>query len=250
MNNLLDRSKQFIGRNSATILTCIGGAGVVATAVMAVKATPKALQLCEQAEDEKGEELTKFEAVKAAGMVYIPTALMGTATIACIFGANVLNKRKQVALISAYALLDSSYKEYKEKVAELYGDEAPTKIKEEIAKDHYAEEDIDLADGKELFFDEFSGRYFESTIYDVRTAQYNINKDMAMKSAVSLNEYYSYLDIPPIDGGDELGWSSGGCFDMYWQSWIDFNHHRTVMDDGLECCIVGFFTEPFLGYDD
>jgi hypothetical protein len=217
---------------------------------MAVKATPKAIRLCEQAEEAKGEKLTKFETIKTAGPVYIPTILTGSATIACIFGANVLNKRKQAALMSAYALLDSSYKEYKEKVNELYGDEAQTKVKEEIAKDHYKEEDIDLEDGKELFFDEFSGRYFESTIYDVRTAQYNINKDMALQTSVSLNDYYAYLDIPPIEGGDELGWSSGMCFDAYWQSWIDFNHHRTVMDDGLECCIVGFFTEPFVGYDE
>lgn len=220
------------------------------TAVMAVKATPKAIRLCEQAEEVKGEKLTKLETIKTAGPVYIPTILTGSATIACIFGANVLNKRKQAALMTAYALLDSSYKEYKEKVNELYGDEAQTKVKEEIAKDHYKEEDIDLEDGKELFFDEFSGRYFESTIYDVRTAQYNINKDMALQTSVSLNDYYAYLNIPPIEGGDELGWSSGMCFDAYWQSWIDFNHHRTVMDDGLECCIVGFFTEPFVGYDE
>lgn len=241
---------RFIKRHSSTILTYVGGAGVIVTAVMAVKATPKAIRLCEQAEEAKGERLTKFETIKTAGPVYIPTILTGSATIACIFGANVLNKRKQAALMSAYALLDSSYKEYKEKVNELYGDEAQTKVKEEIAKDHYNEEDIDLEDGKELFFDEFSGRYFESTIYDVRTAQYNINKDMALQTSVSLNDYYAYLDIPPIEGGDELGWSSGMCFDAYWQSWIDFNHYRTVMDDGLECCIVGFFTEPFVGYDE
>ncbi len=241
---------KFIKRHSSTILTCVGGAGVVATTIMAVKATPKAIKLREQAEEAKGEKLTKLETVRATGPVYIPTILVGSATIACIFGANMLNKRSQAALMSAYALLDSSYKEYKEKVNELYGDEAQTKIKEEIAKDHYKEEDIDLEDGKELFFDEFSGRYFESTIYDVRTAQYNINKDMALQTSVSLNDYYAYLDIPPIEGGDELGWSSGMCFDAYWQSWIDFNHHRTIMDDGLECCIVGFFTEPFVGYDE
>lgn len=220
------------------------------TTVMAVKATPKAIQLREQAEEAKGEKLTKLETVRAVGPVYIPTILVGSATIACIFGANFLNKRSQASLMSAYALLDSSYKEYKEKVNELYGDEAHNKIKEGIAKDHYEEEDIELKDGKELFFDEFSGRYFESTIYDVRTAQYNINKDMALQTSVSLNDYYAYLDIPPIEGGDELGWSSGMCFDAYWQSWIDFNHYRTVMDDGLECCIVGFFTEPFVGYDE
>lgn len=37
-------NKQFWHRNASTFLTCLGGAGVVATAVMAVKATPKADQ--------------------------------------------------------------------------------------------------------------------------------------------------------------------------------------------------------------
>lgn len=84
------------------------------TAVMAVKATPKALRLIEEAEKEKGKKLTKTETVKVAWTPYIPTVLVGASTIACIFGANVLNKRRQAALMSAYALLDSSYKEYKQ----------------------------------------------------------------------------------------------------------------------------------------
>ena len=91
MNGLLNSSKVFFKKNSATILTCLGGVGVIATSIMAVKATPKALKIIEKAEEEKGEELTKTEIVKAAGVVYIPTVLTGVSTIACIFGANVLN---------------------------------------------------------------------------------------------------------------------------------------------------------------
>ena len=107
--------KEFLRRNSSTILTCIGAVGVVATAVMAVKATPKALELIENAKEEKGEELTKIEVVKVAGPTYIPAIVTGVATVACIFGSNVLNKRSQASLMSAYALLDNSYKEYKKK---------------------------------------------------------------------------------------------------------------------------------------
>ena len=125
--------KQFIKRNGSTILTCVGAVGVVATAVVAVQATPKALQLLELAKEQKGEELTKVEVLKVAGPIYIPAVVIGVSTISCIFGANTLNKRKQAALTSAYALLNSSYKEYKKKVVDLYGEEVDSHIKQEIA---------------------------------------------------------------------------------------------------------------------
>ncbi len=105
----------FIKRNAQTILTCLGATGVIVTAVMAVKGTPKALTLLENAKEEKGEELTKLEKFKIAGPVYIPAVITGAATIACIFGSNVISKNQQATLMSAYALLDNSYKEYKKK---------------------------------------------------------------------------------------------------------------------------------------
>ena len=61
MNGLLRQSQLFIKRHGSTILTCTGGIGVIATTMSAVKATPKALQLIEKAEKEKGEKLSKWE---------------------------------------------------------------------------------------------------------------------------------------------------------------------------------------------
>lgn len=248
MSNLLGHSKQFFKRNGATILTCAGGVGVIATTVMAVKATPKALQRLEAAKKEKGEDLTKLEMVKAAGPAYIPTVLTGVGTLACIFGANSLNKRQQASLISAYALVDSSYKDYKNKAAELYGTESDQKIKEEVAKDKHNGEEPD--DDKELYYDEFSGRYFESTKYDVQRAEYRLNQELHSCGWVVVNEFYEWLGMDPIDGGDILGWSEGGNHERYWQSWIDFNHHKTFIDDDLECTIVSFFQEPYLDHED
>lgn len=237
-------------RNGATILTCVGGVGVVATSIMAVKATPKALLIIEEAKKEKGEELTKLEVVRAAGPVYIPAVLMGAGTLACIFGANMLNKRQQAALVSAYALLDSSYKDYRRKVADLYGGEADSKVKEEIAKDKYEKAEITVEDGKRLFYDDFSGRYFESTLQKVQQAEYQLNRDLSMRDYATVNDFYGYLGLDPIKSGDELGWSTGMNMDYYWQAWIDFNHRRVTMDDGLECIIVEFFADPSLGWED
>jgi len=249
MNKLVRRSQLFVKRNSATILTWVGAAGVVGTAVLAAKATPKAYNLMEAAKEEKGEDLTKLEMVKIAGPAYIPALAVGAGTIACIFGANILNKRQQAALMSAYALLDGSYKDYKKKVEEMLGEDGAREITTEIAKDKYKETDISVSDDEELFYDEYSRRYFTSTKYDVQHAEYQLNRDIQMQGYACLNDFYEYLDIDPIDGGDLIGWSEGGNLAMYWQSWVDFNHHKVVMDDGLECCIVSFFEEPIRDFD-
>lgn len=248
MNNLLNHSKLFLKRNASTILTCVGGAGVVATAVFTAQATPKAKLMLEQAKEEKGEDLTKFETVVAAGPVYIPAIVTGVATIACIFGANALNKKQQASLMSAYALLDNSYKAYKNKVLELYGEEGVKLVRKEIAKDDYDEvaDDISVEDDKQLFYDEYSGRYFNSTLEDVQRAEYNINRDIVLRGCAYLNEFYEYLDIEPLDGGWELSWTQNALLTCYWQEWLDFGHTKVVMDDGLECYIITMFQEPLV----
>ena len=250
MNKLVNQSKRFLNRNLSTILTCLGGAGVVVTSVLAVKATPKALKLLETAKEEKGEELTSFEVIRTAGPIYIPAIITGISTIACIFGANVLNKRSQAALMSAYALLDNSYKDYKKKVVELYGEEADREVKSSIAKDKYEETDVKVDDTKKLFFDFYSSRYFESTDEIVRKAEYDLNRELSIMSYASLNDFYDLLKIEKIDGGDDLGWSAAKNFEYYCQSWIDFAHEKVVMDDGLECCIIHIQIEPTFGYEE
>lgn len=250
MNELVYRSTLFLKRNSATILTCIGAVGVVVTSVASVKATPKALDLLEKAREEKGEELTKIEVVKAAGSAYIPAVLIGASTIACIFGANALNKRQQAALMSAYALLDRSYSEYRNKVAELYGEDANKNVITEISKDHYEDSDIrEVEDGKELFFDFYSMQYFESTMEDVLQAEYNLNRNLTVYGFASLGEFYDELGIGSTAATRSVGWSAeaGGMF--YGYSWIDFEHERVDVGDGLECWCISFAHDPAPGYN-
>lgn len=165
--SFLESSKLFLKRNSSNILTCIGAIGVIATSVTAVKSTPKAMLLLDKAKEEKGEDLTKLEIVRVAGPGYIPSIVMGVSTIACIFGANALNKHQQATIMSAYALLDNSYKEYKNKVKEVLGEEVDYKVREEIAKDRYNEDENKPSKGKELFLDFSTLQYFESTVDDV-----------------------------------------------------------------------------------
>lgn len=243
--------KNFLRRNSSTILTCVGAVGVVATSVMAVKATPRALALVEKAKDEKGDELTKLEVVKVAGPTYIPSIITGVATIACIFGSNIINKHQQAALMSAYALLDNSYKEYKKKVDEMYGEEAGQQVRAEIAKDKYTGDGTLIDDDKELFYDFYSGRYFESTKEDVLKAEYMTNRALYVNGCVGVNEFYEFLGIDTRPEYAELGWTCGQLESMYWHTWIEFEHSETVLDDsdnheGMSCTIVYMPYEPVI----
>ena len=104
-------------RSSPTILTVVASIGVIATTITAVQATPKAIKLLKEAELEKGENLTKLEIVRVAGPTYIPSVLLGVSTIACIFGANALNQKKQASLYRAYkvSVKTSKWKETTQK---------------------------------------------------------------------------------------------------------------------------------------
>lgn len=242
-------AKLFFKRNASTILTCVGGIGVVATAVVAVKDTPKAMQIIEKKTEEKGEDLTTIEKIKVAGPVYIPAVVIGVSTLACIFGANTLNKRTQASLMSAYALLNSSYNEYKSKVEELYGEGADARIKGEVARDKYNSDDISRDDEKLLFYDYFSERYFESTMEEVMQAEYDINRELHTKDYAYLNEFYDLLGLDHIKSGWDLGWSMGASLSHYWKTWIDFRHEKVEMEDGMECYIITM-TEPIVDFEE
>lgn len=244
MKGMLRRSAKFLNKNGSTILTCIGAFGMVATTVMAIKATPKAIALIENAKEEKGDDLTKFETIKTACPVYLPTIAIGTVSIVSIFSANILNKKKQAALISAYAALDQTHKNYKKKVSDVYGEDANHKVLEELAKDEYKKEDIpDEDDGKLLYYDNYSNQYFRATSEEVLNAQYNINRVLAEDSYMTVNEYLHYMGLKPTDHGHEIGWSVSQMYDMYWTGWFEFCHEKVIMDDGLECTII-YITDP------
>ena len=254
MNKLLRNTKVFWKRNGSTILTCAGAVGVVTTGIMAVKATPKALKLIEEAKEEKGEDLSTLETVRVAGPSYIPTILIGVSTIACIFGANVLNQRNQAALASAYALLDSSFKEYKETLKELYGEEAHQNIMDHIAIEKAKEVNVygsylgttcelsaDESCGEPvLFYDEWSNRYFEATIEQVLTAQYHVNRNYILRGYSYLNELYEFLGLETTDYGSVLGWTPTDEGEY----WIEFAYRKVTLDDGLECYILELPFEP------
>lgn len=237
----------YLQRNSPTIVSCIGAVGVVATTIAAVKATPKALSLIEKEKayinkqlEEDGwqtrvDKLTTADTIKATWKCYIPTAIIGLLTITCIFGANTLNKRQQAAITSAYMLLDNTYKQYKEKVSKLLGDNSDTMVKKSIIEDQYSE--------ITLFYEYHYGEFFERRKADVLNAEYQLNLKLASQGYACLNDFFELLGLPITQEGEVIGWSTQEGY-----SAIDFEHQLLELDDGMECTIINLPISPSICY--
>lgn len=260
ISTVLHKSGLYIKKYSPVALSCIASVGVVVTAVAAVKATPKAMVKI-HADSRKNHDgdpyaYTKKEAVASAWKCYIPAVAIGASTIACIMGANALNRHQQAALTSAYALVQNSYKEYKDKLKELYGEEAHNAIVDSIISEKCKDVSIsatggwfnstlDFGEGMEpevvrTFYDSFSQRYFETTIEKVIQAEYHLNRNFMFFGTIALNDFYDFLGLEKTDFGDTVGWSSVNG-DIYW---IDFNHRRVTLDDGMEVYVIDMVFEP------
>lgn len=229
------------------ILSITSVAGLAATTILAIKATPKATELLKTEETQKGEKLTKKEIVKVVWKNYIPTAAAFVGTASCIIGAAILSKKQQASLASAYALVSASYNKYKNKVKELFGEEAHEKVVSSIAAEKakdvtitaatwFTNTTLDFGDDDEehLFYDISGDTYFHSTVSKVLQAEYHINRNYVLAGAVSLNDFYDLLGLEHKEGGDAIGWS---CEDGE-INWLDFNNSKTVTDDGLEIYII------------
>lgn len=238
--------KRFLKRQSPTILTCVGATGVVVTSVLTAKATTKASYILKEAEECNEGNLTKKEKFKVVAPVYIPAVIAGAATIGCIIGSNYLHKRQQAALVSAYTMLDQTFKEYREKVDELFGEGANEQVEDELIKDKVV---IKEDKQEELFYDDFSGRYFRSTQSKVQRAEYIVNRNLVIRDYAYLNEFYDELGLPPMDNYI-LGWTMEQCYEMYWQSWIDFHHSKLTNEDGEEYTAIYIMEEPIKDFED
>ena len=132
--------------------------------------------------------------------------------------------------------------------------EAGEKVRESIAKDEYEEQKEDIVKtengDKQLFYDFYSGRYFEATNADVIWAEYEVNRAMIMYGGVGLNTFYDLLGLEELPEYEEIGWAAGQMADTYWEYWIEFDHEKTTIDDDLECTIIHMPLEPLMGYLD
>ena len=250
---------KFLRKHGGTILAVAASVGVVATAIETGRATTKAQHILEVDkeltkfnEDEFGvteEPPTKKQIVQMCWKAYVPAAILGGGTIACILGSNALNKKQIAGLTAAYMALGKTYQEYRRQVAEHVGAEQ----EQEIWKDaHTDDEDFVKMKSEEklLCYEPISKRYFHATEAELLAAFYEANKDFTENGYIALNDFFGYLGLEFVPELDNKGWSVDYLGAMWENYWIDFNYAEQKTDDGLEVYYIDSFQPPIENYID
>ncbi len=255
-------AQRFVSDNATGILTAGGAAGTVVTAVLTARATFKAAEILEKESqrriatemmepEDREPKMTTQEKVMKVWPYYIPPVAVGSATIASIIMANRLNAQRIAALAAAYSLSENRLKEFQKKVEEkltgpknqaLYDELAQDKVNKAPVPDAVNREVI-ILDGKTvLCYDLFSGRYFNSTMENIRRAELSANSEMYNHDYVSLSYFYDELELAPTGYSDMVGWNSATTGPME----LRFS---TVMSPDMKPCLsFDFVTAPTANY--
>lgn len=250
MKKAISNFAKGLSDNSPVILTGLAACGVVGTVIFAVRATPKAMELIDEAkkpayhptEDSSPSvpELSKKDIIQVAWKPYVPALAMGSITIACIIGSNRISSRRNAALVSLYSIAETSLKEYQAKVVDTIGENKERKIRDEIDKERITNNPISnhviIGSGENLCFDNLSGRYFKSDVETIRQKINEFNHRLLYENSMTLNELYYELNLDPIDMGNDAGWKAEEELVE-----VDFSTHMT---DDNRPCIVMSLTRP------
>ena len=257
----MDRTKDFIRKNQKKISWCLTGlscVGVVATAVSSYKAAYKLDELKNIYQNDAN--TTPKDYAKQAMPIITKPVLIGSATMICIIGCNILNLNQQASIASAYLLLQNTYEEYRNATRKLFSEEidgiyidADEKVRDYIAV-HKAETiyissdsfagsaSIALIDdnAKEyLFYEENSQTYFTSTLERVMNAEYHFNRNFVLRGFAYLEEFLEMLGLETTEASKIIGWAVED--EIYW---IDFDHRKKTLDDGRELIIITSLWAP------
>ena len=253
--------KSGVTKHSPEILTGIGIAGMLTTVGLAVKATPKAMQLIEEAEREKYNEhnndggfstgrepLTKIETVKVAWKPYVPAAVTCATSVGCLIGGSRVSAKRNAALATAYQLSTKALNDFKEKAVEVVGEEKTKEIRDKVVeekKERIANSGSTIViSGEEdiLMYETFSNQEFRSTSNKVDKVVNELNRRMITGSedSISLNEFLHELDLKPNPRGDEVGWNPSFPIDLAYDA--DMNDHDKPR------LTISYITPPFYDY--
>ena len=233
--------RKVMTKNSPTILTGLAVGGLITTVGLAVKATPKALELIEEEKTEEY-ELSKLDILRITWKCYIPTAVMGLASIGCIIGANSIHLRRNAALASVYSITEATLKEYQEKVVETIGKNKEQKLRDDIAQDTLTRNPVEdrqvfVTDrGSTLCYDALSGRYFLSDVDNLKRIQNDFNHGLLSEWSKTLNELYSDIGLDPIEMGKDVGWTSDHM--------LDIRFTAKLCTNGKPCVVLNYIIEP------
>ena len=246
---LINGIKKTMIRKSPEILVGIGIAGMITTTVLAVKATPKALELIHEKEEELGvEKLTVGETVKTAWKCYIPAVATCVLSTACIIGSSTVHTKRNAAIAAAYELSQKALVDYKDAVIETIGEKKEQVVKEKIAENRLKEDPVSKKEviltgkGFTLCYESLSGRYFESDMESIKHAVNVLNAQMLDDMYVSLNDFYDLIGLSYTDMGEKLGWSIDDGL-------VETSFSAKTTDDGQLCLVLDYSIQPKYNFD-
>ena len=245
LHGILNGATQYLSKNSSSILTGCGIAGIVVTAITAVYATIDASEKINDAEEVKQEPLTNKEIAKVAWKSYIPVVIAGASSAACFVGAQTINTRRNMALATLYSMTANNFNDYREAVVKKLGEKKEEEVRDEVSRKQIEENPVEssevfIGDGDTLCYDSWSGRYFKSSIEKIRGAVNTINHDLNSELTIPLNDFYFLLNLPTVKAGDKAGWNIDKPMKVYFSSQLAENNEP--------CIVINYYTEPMEDY--
>lgn len=224
-------------KHAPALLVGVGVVSIVSTAILAIKATPKAVEVLDKGkrdldlvenldpeyheDEEKKREIWEIRKrmCKQFAKIYWKTAANAAVGVTAIIFAYKTQQKRTLAISAAYALASQELIDWKEAARELKimkkGDEQ--KIRDNLVKKKVERSEksraagqnvIFTGSGDDLFLDEWSGQVFKSSVVEVEKAVNAWNAQMLNEDEVTLNDLYYLLGIPEVPAGD-LGFESG-----------------------------------------
>lgn len=174
MTQVIGKAKFGVKKHSPEILVVAGVAGIIASAVMACKATTKLSAITEESKKNitaikdladhpenlpEGQTYTKKDKQKDLTIVYAhtglklaklyaPSVILGALSITCVVSSNNILRKRNAALAAAYTAVDKSFKNYRQNVIDRFGEELDKELKYNI-KAKEVEETVTDENGKE-----------------------------------------------------------------------------------------------------
>lgn len=251
-----------LDKHSPAILTSLACIGVVTTTVLAVKATPKALEEIKKEKeevareiytdnpdhifDEEDVQLRPLDLLRLTWKTYLPATMMGVSTIGLILILNRVHLHRTAAITAAYTIAESSLKNFSDKAIDVIGEKKVDEIREKVnaekvEKNPVSKNEIYLTgSGDTLCYDTISGRYFKSDIETLRKIQNDLNKELIYENWISLNRLYSEIGLDDTKMGDDLGWVTDNL--------IEFKFYTILSDDGRPALVLDFEVDPKFDY--
>lgn len=243
---ILKTAEKFIVDNSPGILTGLGVAGAVTTAVLTGKAAWNSAVLIESQRDKDHPyEFTTKQVVEQTWKEFIPPFIVGSLTVAAIITANTVGTRRTAAITAAFKLSEQLNEDYKKKVLETLGIQKEEKMRAELAGEKMTKNPppaqmLVVSGSNVLMLDERSGRYFHNSVDEVRKAVNEINHQVNNYFCASLSDFYYKIGLDATAESDSIGWNTEELLEIQFSP-TEYKNQPAFL--------LGYNIDPISGYD-